>query len=75
LRRLSTSGFGNTAGRIAREIPHEYPSFRATADATADGLSMRGASRTCLIRAVQIRRCNKMQITGLADRPVLTVPR
>jgi hypothetical protein len=32
--RLSTSGFGNTTARTAREIPHEYPSFRATVDAT-----------------------------------------
>jgi hypothetical protein len=37
---LSTTGFGNTAARSVREIPHEYPSFRATGYATADSVSM-----------------------------------
>jgi len=38
---LSTTGFGNTAAGTVREIPHKYPSFRATGYATADGVSKR----------------------------------
>lgn len=33
---LSTCHFGNTAAPSEREIPHAYPPFRATVDATAD---------------------------------------
>jgi len=41
---LSTSGSGNTVARSGREIPHEYPPFCATSDATQ--VAPRGDSST-----------------------------